>query len=445
MNVPGAWSTTTGKDVTVAVLDTGYTAHFDLDANRVAGYDFVTSTTRSRDGNGRDSEAKDEGDWTTRDGECTGDTINERKRNSSWHGTHVAGTVAAVANNSKGVAGVAYGAKYQPVRVLGYCGGDNSDIAEAIIWASGGTVSGVPANPTPAKVINLSLGGGGSCGTTTQNAVDSAVGRGATVVVAVGNDNTNASGFTPANCNNVITVAASDRQGNRASYSNYGDIIDLAAPGGETYPTASNGVLSTLNSGTTTPGAETYAHYQGTSMATPHIAGLAALMYAAKPSITPATVESTLKANVRALPGSCSGGCGAGLADATKTVNALGGGTTPPANYFANTDNIDIPDAGAAVTSSINVTDISGNAPSTLKVGVDIKHTFRGDLVIDLIAPDGTAYRLKGQSDTDSADNVSATYTVNASSETANGTWKLRVQDVLSQDTGYIDAWNLTF
>lgn len=119
--------------------------------------------------------------------------------------------------------------------------------------------------------------------------------------------------------------------------------------------------------------------------------------------------------------------------------------TPPPGTVFENTADVSIPDNGAAVTSSITVSGVSGNAPAALAVGVDIRHTWRGDLVVDLVAPDGSAYRLKNSSSGDSADNVITTYTVNASSEVANGTWKLRVQDVASQDTGYINSWKLTF
>ncbi|MGY1577552.1 M28 family metallopeptidase [Streptomyces sp. MN13] len=119
--------------------------------------------------------------------------------------------------------------------------------------------------------------------------------------------------------------------------------------------------------------------------------------------------------------------------------------STPPGSTYENTTDVAVPDNGAAVTSTVSVTDRAGNAPATLQVGVDIKHTWRGDLVVDLLAPDGTAYRLKNSSSSDSADNVIATYTVNASAETANGAWRLRVQDVAAQDTGYIDSWKLTF
>jgi serine protease len=332
-NLPQAWDQNTGTGVVVAILDTGQTAHPDLDANTVAGYDFVSSATNARDGNGRDSNPQDQGDWTTA-GQCG---TGSQASNSSWHGTHVAGTVAAVTNNATGVAGVAFGAKLQHVRVLAACGGTLSDIADAITWASGGTVSGIPANATPAKVINMSLGGSSStCASTYQNAINGAVGRGTVVIVAAGNSNTNSANATPANCSNVVTVAATNRSGGRAYYSNFGTNVDVAAPGGDVRTSSSNGILSTLNSGTTTPASASYAWYQGTSMATPHVAGLAALMLSKSSSLTPATIESTLKANARAFPVSCSG-CGTGIINALATLNAIGGGTTPTTYSISGT------------------------------------------------------------------------------------------------------------
>ncbi|WP_328479119.1 S8 family serine peptidase [Streptomyces sp. NBC_00377] len=442
MNVPGAWTTSTGTGVTVAVIDTGYVAHTDLAANIVGGYDFIADTAVSVDGDGRDSNPADPGDYYAAD-EC-GSGIPAST--SSWHGTHVAGTIAAVTNNGKGVAGIAYGAKISPVRVLGKCGGYDSDIIDAITWASGGTVSGVPANSNVAKVINMSLGGDGACTSATQSAITAAVNRGTTVVVAAGNENDNVANHSPGNCNNVISVAATNRTGARASYSNYGSLVDISAPGGQTSTGTANGILSTLNSGTKTPSSESYAYYQGTSMATPHIAGLVALVKSANSTLTPAQIEAAIKSNARALPGACSGGCGAGLADAARTVQAVSGsGGSTGGTTFSNTTALAIPDNGSAVESSITVSGRTGNAPSTLQVGVDITHTYRGDLVIDLVAPDGTAYRLKAASSSDSADNVSTTYSVNASSETANGTWKLRVQDTAAQDTGTLNSWKLTF
>jgi serine protease len=182
-----------------------------------------------------------------------------------------------------------------------------------------------------------------------------------------------------------------------------------------------------------------YPYYLGFA----YIVGLVALMKSANPSLTPAQMETAVKNNARALPGTCSGGCGAGLADATKTVQAVSAATT--GTTFSNTTALSIPDNGAAVESSIAVGGRSGNAPSALQVGADITHTYRGGPVIDLVAPDGSTYRLKSSSTSDSADNVSTTCTVDASGETANGTWKLRVQDVAASDTGKLNSWKLTF
>ncbi|MEV5722370.1 S8 family peptidase [Micrococcus luteus] len=316
MRVPGAWDRTTGSGATVAVIDTGITSHPDLDRNVVPGYDFISDGRAARDGGGRDSNPRDEGDWYAA-GECGTAGASD----SSWHGTHVAGTVAAVAD-SQGVVGVAPNAKIQPIRVLGKCGGSLSDIADAVVWAAGGTVAGVPANPNPADVINMSLGGSGTCGTTYQNAINAAVSRGVPVVVAAGNENQPAANVRPANCRNTIVVAASTSQGARASFSNYGSAVDVTAPGAN--------IISTVNNGATTPTTAGHAAYNGTSMATPHVAGLAALLLAKQPSLTPAQVESTLKSTARPMPVTCSAGCGAGLADATKAVSSLGGTQTEP-------------------------------------------------------------------------------------------------------------------
>lgn len=324
MNLPLAWDVTQGLGAVVAVIDTGYRSHSDLNANILPGYDMISDTSISQDGNGRDADASDAGDWAPAGACGTGSPAT----NSSWHGTHVAGSIAAVGNNGIGVTGAAYKAKVVPVRVLGRCGGYTSDIADGIIWAAGGTVTGAPANVNPADVINLSLGGGGACGVTQQNAINTARNLGATVVVAAGNENTNAANSNPANCSGVITVAAINRNGGRAYYSNYGAVVDVAAPGGDTSTGAANGILSTLNNGSTTPSSESYAFYQGTSMATPHVAGVAALLYAVKPAITADEVEQVLKSSSRVFPATCSQ-CGSGIVDASAAVNAVNTGTPP--------------------------------------------------------------------------------------------------------------------
>jgi serine protease len=324
INAPAAWDKSTGSGVVVAVIDTGYRPHADLVANLLPGYDFISDTFVSNDGNGRDSDASDPGDWINA-GDC-GPGDPEAFESSSWHGTHVAGTIAAVTNNSSGVAGVAFNAKVVPARVLGKCGGYTSDIADAIIWSSGGSVSGVPANANPAKVLSISLGGIGACDTTTQNAINSARSRGASVIVAAGNYNHNASQDSPANCSGVVTVAAVGRNGGKASYSNFGATVEVAAPGGSG---GSNSVLSTLNTGTTTPGSDSYALYNGTSMATPHVSGVVALMLSAKPTLTPDQVTSMLQSTARPFPATCSQ-CGAGIVNASAAVDAALGNTTPP-------------------------------------------------------------------------------------------------------------------
>ena len=426
-----AWDVANGSGVIVAVLDTGYVTHSDLAANIVAGYDFITNTTTAGDGNGRDSNPADPGDYYG-------------GNPSSWHGTHVAGTVAAVTNNAKGVAGTAWGAKVMPVRVLGRGGGSTSDIADAIIWASGGTVSGVPtlSAANAADVINMSLGGGGSCDATTQAAINSAVSRGTTVVVAAGNSNANASGFTPASCNNVVNVASVTSASARSSFSNYGTLIDVSAPG--------SGILSTLNAGTQGPGAESYASYNGTSMASPHVAGAVALVQSRRLALglamyTPAQVEAQLKATAYALSGACSGGCGAGIINAKALVDAAGGTTPPPPTGTTYTNNADYTIAdNATVDSPITVSGRSGNASSTSSISVNIVHTYKGDLKVDLVAPDGTLYNIHNRTGS-STDNVIGTFSRNLSSELLNGTWKLRVNDNAAGDVGYINSWSITF
>ncbi|MBB1294620.1 MULTISPECIES: S8 family peptidase [unclassified Pseudoalteromonas] len=326
LNLPTAWDTATGSGVTVAVLDTGYRPHIDLNANILPGYDMISDTFVANDGGARDSDARDPGDAVSA-GECGN---NNSAQGSSWHGTHVAGTVAAVTNNGEGVAGVAYDAKVVPVRVLGKCGGLTSDIADGIIWASGGSVSGVPANANPADVINMSLGGSGSCSSTTQNAINQARNNGTVIVIAAGNDNDNANNYNPGNCNGVVNVASVGRNGGRAYYSNYGTSIDVAAPGGaQSFANDSEGVLSTHNSGSSSPSSDSYHYSQGTSMAAPHVAGVAALIKQAKPTATPDEIESILKSSTRSFPATCNN-CGTGIVDAAAAVAAASGGTTPP-------------------------------------------------------------------------------------------------------------------
>ncbi|MDN3578868.1 S8 family peptidase [Chitinimonas viridis] len=306
MNVERAWNITRGEGAVVAVLDTGVRAHPDLVANLLPGYDFISNDAAGNDGDGRDADPTDPGD------DCG--------QGSSWHGTHVAGTVAAVADNGIGVAGVAPAAKVVPVRVLGKCGGSSGDIIDAMVWASGGTVTGVPDNANPARVLNLSLGSAIPCLNSYREAVAHVSKLGALVVAAAGNESQNVRSAQPASCPGVLAVSATTRAGGRAYYSNYGSLVSLAGPGGETFE-ASDGILSTFNEGLSEPGADSYYFYQGTSMAAPHIAGLAALMLSVNPRLTSAQLRALMQQTARPFPSACAG-CGAGIADAEAAVKA---------------------------------------------------------------------------------------------------------------------------
>ena len=317
-----AWARSTGKGVTVAVVDSGVRPHADLAANLLPGYDFVSDPKMAGDGGTRDADAYDPGDAAAA-GACG---AGSAASTSSWHGTHVAGIVGAVAGNGIGVVGVAHGAKVLPLRALGRCGGWASDIADAISWAAGGAVSGLPANKTPARVINLSLGGSGTCDRTTQAAIDGARAAGAVVVVAAGNESRDVAQVTPASCRGVIVVAATSLAGGRASYSNFGSAVTLAAPGGD----KTGGILSTLNAGRSTPAGDSYAAYAGTSMAAPMVSGVAALMLAANDKLTPDQVAAMLKSSARAFP-TARGQCGAGLVDAGAAVAQALGAPAPSA------------------------------------------------------------------------------------------------------------------
>lgn len=351
-DVAAAWDLSDGTGVTVAVLDTGLTHHPDIDTSLGdAGYDFISSGYVS--GRATDDRAPggwDTGDWTTGDeylatnGGCVDAT--HPAEDSSWHGTHVSGTVAELTNNGSGMAGSAFNAKVLPVRVLGHCGGFNSDIADAIEWASGGHVDGVPDNQNPAQIINMSLGGGGSCSATDVlgQAIADANSRGTVVVVAAGNNNSDVSGFSPASCPGAIAVGAIGISGKRAFYSNYGAKVAVASPGGGIYANdASSGtqvqagfVWSAINDGATVPDESgyTYGGYAGTSQATPHVSGtialvISALQAAGLPALSPADMRTLITSSARSFPSAPDQTLGAGIVDAAAAVNQALGNTTP--------------------------------------------------------------------------------------------------------------------
>ncbi|ALV08973.1 S8 family peptidase [Roseateles depolymerans] len=321
VNAPAAWDVSTGAGVVVAVIDTGVRYdHPDLSGQLLPGYDVIgfasassTSTATANDGDGADSDASDPGDWVDQadinsgrlGSSCTSDDIGP----SSWHGTRVSGLIAASTNNGLGMAGLAYGAKVLPVRALGKCGGWQSDIEAGMRWAAGILVPGLPTNRNPARVINLSLGSDGNCSASYQSAVNAVVSQGAVVVAAAGNGN-DSGGIavgSPANCRNVVAVAAVRHSGTKVGFSNLGPEVSVSAPGGNCvtdtgclYP-----ILSTSNSGRTTPVAADNAYNYagtGTSFATPLVSATAALMLAADSSLTPAQVKGFLMSSTRPFP-----------------------------------------------------------------------------------------------------------------------------------------------
>jgi serine protease len=322
INLPAAWDITTGSaSIVIAVLDSGIRPHVELAGRLLPGYDFISDLGIGNDGNGRDADASDPGDYGCNNSD------------SSWHGTHVAGTLGAASNNSSGVSGVNWVSKLLPLRVMGRCGGYSSDIVDALRWAAGMDIPNVPKNTTPARVANLSIGGGKyGCPYSFQSAINDVTARGTVVVVAAGNDNGDVAASAPANCDGAIAVAATSRAGGRAGYSNYGSRIAIAAPGGS----GGDSVLSTLNAGLTTPGADSYANFQGTSVATPQVAGTVSLMLSVNPALTPAQALQLLQATARAFPGGTGSDCntaicGAGIVDAGAAVAAARAALAPVA------------------------------------------------------------------------------------------------------------------
>jgi subtilisin family serine protease len=373
---------TTASNVHAYVIDTGIlTTHSQFGGRATSGYDFVDNDSNATDCNG--------------------------------HGTHVAGTIGG------STYGVAKGVSLVGVRVLDCAGsGTTAGVISGVDW--------VTANAIKPAVANMSLGGGVSSSLDT--AVSNSIAAGVTYGVAAGNDGANACNYSPARVPAAITVGATTSSDARASYSNYGSCLDIFAPG-----SSITSAWYTSTSATNT--------ISGTSMATPHVVGAAALILAANPSYTPAQVRSSLVTN---------GTTGVVTSPGTSSPNVLlytGSGTTtpPPAGCSAtNGTDVSIPDAGSAVTSAITISGCARAASSASTVEVHIVHTYRGDLVITLVAPDGSTYALKSSNNADGTNNVDATYTANLSSETANGTWTLRVQDVYSVDTGYLNTWTLT-
>jgi subtilisin family serine protease len=331
-------------------------------------------------------------------------------QDGNGHGTHVAGTIGGTTY------GVAKGVTLHAVRVLDNSGsGTTAGVVNGINW--------VTANAIKPAVANMSLGGGYSA--SLNSAVTSAVNSGVTFAVAAGNEDQDACNVSPASAPAAITVAASDDADTRAYFSNFGSCVDVFAPGVDITSAwySSNTATNTIS---------------GTSMASPHVAGAVAVYLGLNPNATTSAVASWVTGNA---------GTGK-ISDVQGSPNLLlytgtGGGTDPEPSDCAATKSTATPIADRATVNSTLALTCDGAARSNSTVAVDITHTWRGDLAIYLIAPDGTSYTLKTSSSGDSADNVIATYPVNLSSETATGTWTLRVVDAYAGDSGTLNSWTL--
>jgi len=339
INAFDAWTVTHGSpSVVVAVIDTGYRPHAGIGGRFLAGYDMIADANVANDGDGRDPDATDPGDWLT-GAMQTGQFANCQVDTSSWHGTSVAGVIAANTNDRLWTAGIDWNAKILPVRALGRCGGYDSDIVDSIAWAAGLPVPGVPANPTPAAVINLSLGGKGSCAPVYPPVIGAAYAHGVTraIVVAAGNDSVDVANDSPASCPGVIAVASTAASGNLASYSNFGAGITLSAPGGTPHLfRQQDGIMVLSNTGTTVPAADTFAFEGGTSLAAPMVSGTISLMLSENPALTADQVVSILAATASPFPATsdCTTlRCGAGIVDAGAAVRAAAGLGSAAPNY----------------------------------------------------------------------------------------------------------------
>ncbi|MDM7553737.1 S8 family serine peptidase [Xanthomonas fragariae] len=376
INAPAAWDLSQGAGVVVAVLDTGILPdHPDFAGNLLQGYDFITDAEVSRrPTDARVPGALDYGDWQEADNVCYGGSVAQ---GSSWHGTHVSGTIAEATNNGLGMAGVAPKATILPVRVLGRCGGYTSDIVDAIVWASGGTVEGVPANINPAEVINMSLAGGEACDSATQLAINDAVSRGTTVVVSAGNGSEDVANYSPASCDNTITVGATRITGGIAYYSNYGSKVDLSGPGGGGSVDGTPGgyIWQAGYTGATTPtsGKYDYMGLGGTSMASPHVAGVVALVQSASIGLgdgplTPAAVDALLKQTSRhfTVTPMASTPVGSGIVDAKAALEAVLVEPCDPATESCAPPAI-------ALTNKVPVTDLSGAYASSMLYSFEAK------------------------------------------------------------------------
>jgi len=353
IDMPAAWDRFTGENnpVRVAVIDTGLLLdHPDIAGRWVGGYDFISNEVIANDGDGRDDNPSDPGDWVSEeDRENHSEFENCPVSDSSWHGTLVAGIIAAASNNGEGIAGIQWGGPaIVPVRVLGKCTGFLSDLVDAMTWSVGLAVPGVPKNPYPARILNVSLGAYGRCdeSPSMRAAVEAVHKAGGVIVAAAGNDNKNLDDepMMPASCEGVLVITATGKRGQRAWYANFGSSVTLAAPGGDDeekrsliFSTADKGILSTSNNGTREPEQSNYEYVQGTSFAVPHVSGVISLMLGINPELTRHQITQILTETATPFPTyatktdlNCSTDlCGAGILNAGQALARVQDGPLP--------------------------------------------------------------------------------------------------------------------
>lgn len=480
VNAVGAWDSELGSaGIVVAVLDTGILydhpdlGRGDAGGRLLPGFDFVSGTLQANDGNGRDSNPTDPGDWIDDDDKDENVFADCDVSGSSWHGTRVAGMIGALTNNGSGVAGLSWTSWILPVRVLGKCGGPDSDIIAGMRWAAGLTVPGVPANPTPARVLNLSLGATSPCESSYRDVIEELTARKVLVVISAGNEGTKVS--SPGNCPGVAAIAALRHAGSKVGFSNLGPEVALGAPGGNCVNVNGGPCLfsldTTSNAGSKAAAANTFTSQTdvnlGTSFSAPIVSGVAALMLSRNANLSTSQMLARLRSSARpfptAVPGEPGVGtchipvstadvqleqclctfttCGAGMLDAAAAVAAADrpiAAIALPANVSPG-QNVALSAAGSAASCNRTLTDFSW---SVVSPSVNPPAIINADTAeATVVAPTSGAITLRltvtdDQARTDSADVVVQPTQASTDAPAAAGTTACAAAVVSGQTPG---------